>query len=361
MTQRCVRLVPMRIESRRTMLPSKRVKRFIKLTCAFTALFVLLRYLGNADLWSNDPDDPRTVSAVLANLEQAKHLERIVENKYQFTAVILHWKRTSGVRIAIRNYLKSRLFKEIIVWNNNALAHLTESDLINGSNASIPIRIINSAINVQDRGKYLACTLAQTLACFYSDDDWDASPYMNSLIASFRADPNLLHSATNAVTHYNNMLWTFMDSSIDLHTGHSWIGCGSVFLRDHARRHLDLLSARLIHQPGKQRCSYWTINRCPFHSFRAAGSSRRVFLPVAQRHCSSDYRFSSSIATPRCKYERRVLSKEELQPGALPKLAPGYSSTRTVASFERIRRPCRFPTSSRSSNALLGQGHQSQG
>ncbi len=102
---------------------------------------------------------------------------------------------------------------------------------------------------MRDQAKYRACAGAQTLACFYADDDCDVSRYMKSLIASFRSDPNVLHSATNEITYYNNMLWTFTDSRIDLHTGFSWIGSGSVFLREHAQRHLQLLTSHLkFHQ-----------------------------------------------------------------------------------------------------------------
>ncbi|CAF2062465.1 unnamed protein product, partial [Rotaria magnacalcarata] len=45
------------------------------------------------------------------------------------------------------------------------------------------------------------------------------------------------------------MLWTFMDSRIDLHAGFSWIGCGSLFLREHAQRHHQLLRMNLRNNP----------------------------------------------------------------------------------------------------------------
>ena len=93
--------------------------------------------------------------------------------------------------------------------------------------------------------KYHACIQAQTLACFYADDNWNVSHYLKSLIASFRSDPNILHSVTNPDTYYNNLLWTFMDSQIDLHTGFSWLGTGSIFLRQHAKRHIQLMNINL--------------------------------------------------------------------------------------------------------------------
>jgi len=189
-------------------------------------------------------------NTTFAILQQAKSRELDLENKYQVTAIILHWKHLLAIQQLIDYYLKSKCFKEIIVWNNNPQINLTYSQLVTNNNSSILIRIINSKENLKDQAKYRACSEAQTLVCFYVDDDWDVSHYMKSLIASFRSDPNLLHSTTNAVTYYKNMLWTFTDTRIDLHTGFSWIGSGSVFLREHAERHLKLLMIHVKDQQG---------------------------------------------------------------------------------------------------------------
>ncbi|CAF4249983.1 unnamed protein product, partial [Rotaria magnacalcarata] len=113
----------------------------------------------------------------------------------------------------------TKYFKEIIVWNNNPEINLTLNEISTNSQSNGLIRIINSKANVNDEAKYQACAEAKTLVCFYADDDWNTSHYLRTLIASFRSDPNVLHSATNLVTYYNNMLWTFMDSRIDLHAG----------------------------------------------------------------------------------------------------------------------------------------------
>jgi hypothetical protein len=226
----------------------KRKKRIKIIGCLFLIL-IIIRFLSNINVSNNNANYLIDANLLLGALQNAKSRELDVQNKYQFTAIILHWQRLSRIQQSIQHYLNSNLFKEIIVWNNNPQINLTHSQILINNHSSILISIINSKENLKDQAKYLACAGAQTLACFYADDDWDVSRYMKSLIASFRSDPNVLHSATNEITYYNNMLWTFTDSRIDLHTGFSWIGSGSVFLREHAQRHLQLLTRHLkFHQ-----------------------------------------------------------------------------------------------------------------
>ena len=181
---------------------------------------------------------------------QAREREIRSEHDYQLTGVVLHWKRLQGVQHAVQRLLDSRLFKELIVWNNNPEINLTADALVPNNYSSNLIRVINSKENIKDEAKYRACSEAKTPACYYADDDWDTSDYIGSLVASFRSDPTRLHSVTDPGTYYTNLMWSYFDSHIDLHTGFSWIGCGSVFLREHAQRHLQLLHHHLGKEPG---------------------------------------------------------------------------------------------------------------
>jgi hypothetical protein len=182
--------------------------------------------------------------------EQAKLRETELQNEYDLTAVLLHWRRLEGVKRIAKYLSDTNLFKQIIIWNNNPHINLTldHFDTINHTNNSLVI--INSKQNLKDEAKYRACTHAKTRACFYVDDDWDVSQYLKSLISSFRSDPNLLHAVTNAYTFYTNLVWTYIDFAIDLHTGFSWIGCGSVFLRQHAQHYLQLMEKYLHNNTG---------------------------------------------------------------------------------------------------------------
>ena len=183
---------------------------------------------------------------------EAQQREYQSEQEYQLTAIVLHWKRSEGVRYAVHRLFDSHLFKEVIVWNNNPQINLTVDAIApNKTYSSTSIRIINSKENIKDEAKYRACCEAKTPACYYADDDWDTSDYIRSLVASFRSDPTRLHSVTNPITYYTNLMWSYFDPQIDLHTGFSWIGCGSVFLREHAQRHLQLLHHYLEKDPSK--------------------------------------------------------------------------------------------------------------
>ncbi|CAF5007034.1 unnamed protein product, partial [Rotaria sp. Silwood1] len=120
---------------------------------------------------------------------QAKQHEIELEQKYDISAILLHWKRSESTAKAADYLLAANLFKEIIVWNNNPNIYLTKTTLKTNNHSLDSIRIINSKENLKDEAKYRACAEAKTIACFYVDDDWDASFYLKSLIADFRADP----------------------------------------------------------------------------------------------------------------------------------------------------------------------------
>ena len=197
-----------------------------------------------------DPRDLMTLGFSHFVVVQAKEREIQSEHDYQLTGVVLHWKRLQGVQHAVQRLLDSRLFKELIVWNNNPEINLTADALVPNNYSSNLIRVINSKENIKDEAKYRACSEAKTAACYYADDDWDTSDYIGSLVASFHSDPTRLHSVTEPGTYYTNLMWSYFDSHIDLHTGFSWIGCGSVFLREHAQRHLQLLHHHLGKEPG---------------------------------------------------------------------------------------------------------------
>jgi hypothetical protein len=206
---------------------------------------ILLRFLFDDNIFNDDTKYLIDVNLLHDTLQRAKIAEIEFDNKYQITAIVIHWKGLSRVQQSVQSFINSKLFKEIIIWNNNPEIKLSHNQILPINNSSTLIYIINSNENLKDQAKYRACASAQTLVCFYVEDKWDASHYMKTLIASFRSDPNILHLATNDVTHYNNMLWTFMDSQINLHTSFAWIGCGSIFLREHAQRHVQLLTTHL--------------------------------------------------------------------------------------------------------------------
>ncbi|CAF0886660.1 unnamed protein product [Adineta ricciae] len=196
------------------------------------------------------------------------HQHRQLKERYQLTGIILHWQRLTGVRDLLRTMLDfDDLFVHIIIWNNNPKKNLTVADLLVES--SDRIEIVNSPENIKDQAKYRACQLAKTNACFYADDDWDVRMYVRSLYSSFLLEPTILHAMTDQFTYFTNVMWTFFDTQIDLHTGFSWIGCGSIFSRENAIRHLGYLDYFLdseenrdLARQGDQFFSIW-MNQIP--------------------------------------------------------------------------------------------------
>jgi hypothetical protein len=175
-----------------------------------------------------------------------------LEKDYDLTAILLHWKRFEAVKRSFKSLRYTGRFKQIIIWNNNPKVTLTVGHFILNASSSSYLHIVNSKVNLKDKAKYQACVEAITRACFYVDDDWNAVHYTKSLIASFRSDPNLLHSVTDPYTYYTNLVWSYFDRTIDLHTGFSWIGCGSVFLRQHAQKHLQFIDKYLKRRRSKK-------------------------------------------------------------------------------------------------------------
>ena len=216
-------------------------------------MFVIFRIFLTAP--SND--ETRSFSKIGFNNDYIRYeLDKYasLKKQYQMTGIILHWKRLNGVKKLVQTMLEYKdLFYNVIIWNNNPMKNLTARDLsIENDNR---IEIVNSNVNIKDEAKYLACQLAKTNACFYADDDWDIRTYVRSLYSSFLLEPTVLHATTDQFTYFTNLMWTFFDESIDLHTGFSWIGCGSVFSRDNAIRHLKYMDLFLNNNANRGKVS----------------------------------------------------------------------------------------------------------
>ncbi|CAF3568210.1 unnamed protein product [Rotaria sordida] len=191
----------------------------------------------------NDKTSKSLLKISFSNDDIQYELDKYIQlkNQYQLTGIVLHWKRLNGVQKLVKTMLEyENLFSNIIIWNNNPMQHLTFQDLLIENNNRT--EIVNSNVNIKDEAKYRACQLAKTNACFYVDDDWDIRMYVRSLYSHFLLEPTILHAITDQFTYFTNLMWTFFDESINLHTGFSWIGCGSVFSRDNAVRHLKYMN-----------------------------------------------------------------------------------------------------------------------
>ena len=155
-------------------------------------------------------------------------------------AIMLNWKRLENVKAILRDLRGSGLYTEFVVWNNNPETVLSE-EMLFGERIPERVLIVHSAHNIKDMAKYLACGRAVADVCYYQDDDWDSSSYRRSLLVSYMGDPSVPHGITNPKTYMTDLVWSCFAPEAHVHTGFMWIGCGTVFSKASALRHLSLM------------------------------------------------------------------------------------------------------------------------
>ncbi|CAF4381987.1 unnamed protein product, partial [Adineta steineri] len=80
----------------------------------------MYRFPRNIKLIQSYYDDKHvTIGFTEFELLQAKQHEIDLIQKYNLSAIVLHWKRSASVARAVNNLVNSKLFKEIVIWNNN--------------------------------------------------------------------------------------------------------------------------------------------------------------------------------------------------------------------------------------------------
>ncbi|CAF3978133.1 unnamed protein product, partial [Adineta steineri] len=135
------------------------------------ALFLLLlqiyRFRRNTEQIHSDYNDKNAnIGFTEIELLQAKQREIDLIQKYELSAIVLHWKRSASVARAINNLVNSKLFKEIVIWNNNPEITLEKTQFQLNTSFLVDIRVINSKENLKDEAKYRACAAANNIACF---------------------------------------------------------------------------------------------------------------------------------------------------------------------------------------------------
>jgi hypothetical protein len=78
--------------------------------------------------------------------------------------------------------------------------------------------------------------------CYFQDDDW-LNLYMDSLYTNFLENPNLIHSNSMPIIYLESRRWMFANADKDLHTGFTWLGCGSFVPREKVQRFLGQLGS----------------------------------------------------------------------------------------------------------------------
>ncbi|CAG8553625.1 10453_t:CDS:2 [Diversispora eburnea] len=198
---------------------------------------------------STKNDASKTDASWKINLNETINSRFSVFNKEQFTvealktnglipvtAVLIGWKRKESLQIVVNFISKYPFIKEILIWNNNDKIRLHKQDF-RLNNTEVKLNIFNSDENLHDLSKYITCTMAKYDYCYFQDDDW-LNLYMDSIYTNFLKYPNLIHSNTMPIIHLEHRRWMFASNDKNLHTGFTWLGCGSFIPRIKVQRFL---------------------------------------------------------------------------------------------------------------------------
>ncbi|CAB4417263.1 unnamed protein product [Rhizophagus irregularis] len=160
---------------------------------------------------------------------------------------------------------ESDTLTKILVWNNNNKTRIYSKDF-KLNNSDVELNVFNSEENLHDLSKYTTCSMAKYDYCYFQDDDW-LNLYMDSLYTNFLENPNLIHSNSMPVIYLESRRWMFANVDKNLHTGFTWLGCGSFVSRAKVQRFLGQLgSISLIKDRLKLADRYFTLwtNQYPY-------------------------------------------------------------------------------------------------
>ncbi|KEI37569.1 uncharacterized protein L969DRAFT_52531 [Mixia osmundae IAM 14324] len=171
------------------------------------------------------------------------------------TAIILAWKRRRGLQLVVQHLSRYPFIREIIVWNNNALVHLSRDNfnLLPPYNETVllhpKLRIVNSPSNLHDFAKHLACSLASYETCYFNDDDW-LNPYLDALYTKYidQGGEGARRIVGNTLPWiaWEHRRWRFENPEIDMTAGFIWLGTGSLAPRQLSQRFVDQMGTRPI-------------------------------------------------------------------------------------------------------------------
>ncbi|CAG8644887.1 16247_t:CDS:2 [Cetraspora pellucida] len=160
-------------------------------------------------------------------------------NLIPVTAIVLGWKRTESLKVVVNYISKYPYIKEILIWNNNNGTKLNVEDF-KLDNMNVVLNVFNSDENLHDLSKYITCSMAEYDYCYFQDDDW-LNLYMDSTYTNFLRNPSLIHSNTMPLIHLEHRRWMFSNADKNLHTGFTWLGCGSFIPRAKVQKFMSQL------------------------------------------------------------------------------------------------------------------------
>ena len=179
------------------------------------------------------------------SVAEAKDDEARLQDEYDFTAILVNNDPISSLLRSVHQLIDTHVFKEIIVWNNNSRTNISRGELLAVDQPLAQLRVINGIVNSDQSLQYSACIQGKTRACLYVNEEWSASPYMQTLLAEFRSKPHHLHMVSHFHKHHMHVRRTYFDSNNQKRNGLLLMGFGKVFTRQSAQMYLKILREQL--------------------------------------------------------------------------------------------------------------------
>ncbi|KNC76191.1 hypothetical protein SARC_11299 [Sphaeroforma arctica JP610] len=167
--------------------------------------------------------------------DEDAYLENELEDE-TLTLSITTFARPENVEKIVHMILKKyHIIREVIIWNNNVDNPFKTS--MGREYPGVSIRVINSKRNIHDNGRFEACAMGRSNACYTQDDDFIPNS-VAALWTSYKLEPGVPHVVSDTGTYNLNYKWTFFREDVGMHAGFAWVGVGAVFGRDLAQRFL---------------------------------------------------------------------------------------------------------------------------
>eukprot|EP00742_Colponemidia_sp_Colp-10_P005553 GILJ01005936.1.p1 GENE.GILJ01005936.1~~GILJ01005936.1.p1 ORF type:complete len:552 (-),score=24.00 GILJ01005936.1:90-1745(-) len=218
-------------------------KAILGLFFCVTICLVSWPYRPHMDATSFD-DTPSHAQAYSDAMHWQSRSSFTAEDVPGVTAVMLSWKRIKNLQNQASLLLAKPYIRELIIWNNNGDVTLHPKEI--SVNHEARVKIINSPSNIFCLGRFYACRDSNYEICYFQDDDW-FNPYMDSMLHSYLARPNLVHSLTMDIIYWEQRRWAAYNRAVHMYGGFTWLGVGSYVSKSLVERFLkQIVSSSMV-------------------------------------------------------------------------------------------------------------------
>jgi hypothetical protein len=209
---------------------------------------------------SGESQVPRAPRSTRTTMEDGEGTNQFPK---ELGVTLLNWKRRDCVQTIIHRLQDYRGFiTEILIGNNNPDVVITAEEF---DSPFINLRVINFPQNRFFYARYELCLMVAGKYCYFQDDDRE-NRHLRSLYANFLRYPHLLHTFSDTMSHYLTWAWTFFEPSVNMHTGFSWVGTGSIVSKENVHKFTETQVPLLPRESVNSADMYFSIwfNQVPY-------------------------------------------------------------------------------------------------